>query len=159
MRSGPREHSECSTAAGSLYTGTGAAGLASSGRAREGIMLKKRLLWAVLLCVAACAAGCSWNEYWMFSVTRWCLEDGGPNGNGAAEFLLVVVCVDLALLPVTMPHDIWLFLETWSLIPVPDVPAPAPSTEGPAGRFRRECAGAGQPPGVAACPPRLLTSG
>jgi hypothetical protein len=89
--------------------------------------MRRKLAIAVLLVLCA-AGGCrSTDEYWSMPVSRYAYGEGeihrilfspGPRVSSCEEaaallalyavILLTPVAVDVALLPVTLPHDVWL---------------------------------------------------
>jgi hypothetical protein len=90
--------------------------------AREVIVKKCTML--ILILMSMHVIGCKTNEYWSFRCCRaifekgedgtgffWQMKSGGghPGGAGGIVLLVCLVCfsIDLLMLPMTIPHDIW----------------------------------------------------
>lgn len=68
------------------------------------------------LALAFPASGCSAMSPWTFSATRWSAEEKAfRSSTGSGDLALValglVLAIDLVLLPVSVPHDIWLLFQ------------------------------------------------
>jgi hypothetical protein len=77
-----------------------------------------RLCVVFIFALSMQSISCKAQEYWSFRCTRALFEKGsdgksyygrGFHGYGSGSELIFTLALDIIMLPVTIPHDIWLY--------------------------------------------------